>query len=72
MGNGTVHVLQTVNEGANTQVHRRTRGHESGILTSAQSVEVTPPGDIGRYSGSAENTLFIETLLGSHMLQGEP
>jgi hypothetical protein len=70
MGNGTVHVLQSVNDSATTQVQRRTRGHESGFLTNADTVEVAPPSDLGRYSGAAENTLFIETLLGSHMLQG--
>jgi hypothetical protein len=59
-----------VNEGATTQIQRRTRGHESGFLTNADTMEIAPPSDLGRYSSAAENTLFIETLLGSHMLQG--
>lgn len=71
MANGTVHVATSHNDpGSTAQAHRRTRGFESGVTSTGETNESSPASDLLRYSSAAENTIFIHTVLGGHLLQG--
>jgi hypothetical protein len=71
MANGTAHVAYSNNDPRGTlQAHRRTRGFESGALSTAQNAENAPADNLMRYTGAAENTIFVHTLVGGHLLQG--
>jgi hypothetical protein len=71
MANGTAHVAYSNNDpGGTLQSHRRTRGFESGSLSTAQTSENAPAENLMRYTGAAENTYWVHTLVGGHLLQG--